>query len=737
MPAQTIEKDAEYPSGQHPEGDAVRAWLKELDEARGREADWRKDADALLEVYEGAKSEEVPFNILYSNTETLSPALYNNTPRPVVKPRYKRLEPMPKAAAGLTEAYLEYFLDSGDPDQPSFDDLMRHALHEALVPGRGLIRYRYDAEIQRSEAGAPEKVARELVYGEPVNHNRILHGFAQKWEDVPWLAFEHPMPLDEARDLFPDQIAGIQRLDSQAEGMVKVADSKGVSFALLYEIWDKKTRKIFWVSEGGDRYLKKDADPLGLDGFFPVTKPLQFVTKLSSMVPVPLYAFYRNQAEELNEVTNRIRAIIRAVKATGGYNSQVDGLAKILELEDGKLEPIDNLAAIGDGAGLDKAVWLWPVEKLVSVLQQLYTQRAQIKQVIYEITGISDILRGASVASETATAQQLKNQWGSLRIRRFQKAVAHYVQANLRLIAELSFKRIAPETIGTVSGSSLPPAAQKAQAQALVQQLEQQRQQALLLAAPAPGAGGGGAPPGPGLPGQGPSAAPQPAPIPPEVAAIAASPALEEVVSALASDVARDFLISIETNSTVDAEATEDKQNLTEYLSAMAQFFGGIGPLVKDGTLPFPAAKEMLLAVSRKYRLGRELDDQLATMQAPAQPGGADAAKVQKESEALSKEREAFQKEQQSTQLALQKEKFQLEIAKAQFKMQQLLAKMELQVQGTKQKSELQQIQVELQTMLEVDSARRAADAQVTAARQQGALVVAGARQRVNGRGDA
>ena len=57
-------------------------------------------------------------------------------------------------------------------------------------------------------------------------------------------------------------------------------------------------------------------------------------------------------------------------------------------------------------------------ETAAAVLNFLYQQREQSKQAIYEITGISDIVRGASHSSETATAQQIKTEWGSLRIKK-------------------------------------------------------------------------------------------------------------------------------------------------------------------------------------------------------------------------------------------------------------------------------------------------------------------------------
>ena len=67
------------------------------------------------------------------------------------------------------------------------------------------------------------------------------------------------------------------------------------------------------------------------------------------------------------------------------------------------------------------------------VLQGLYTQRTQILEIIYEITGISDLLRGNTKASETATAQQLKAQFGSMRMRKRQEEIERYIRDLFRI----------------------------------------------------------------------------------------------------------------------------------------------------------------------------------------------------------------------------------------------------------------------------------------------------------------
>jgi hypothetical protein len=318
---------------------------------------------------------------------------------------------------------------------------------------------------------------------------------------------------------------------------------------------------------------------------------LTLFNTVRSLTPVPLYRLYKAQAEELNRITVRIQRIVQAMKVRGFYDSTIEGIAKIFEADDNVMLPIENAAAMyGNGAGgLDKALMLMPIEKLVSVLQQLYTQRQQIKQVIYEITGIADIMRGVSQASETLGAQELKNQWGTLRLKRFQRRVALYVRQCLRMLAELSVSLLQPSTVRSVTGLPFPSAEQKMQAQALVQAMQ--------------------------AVGQEPD---------PQAVQVLEQPSYEELLELLRDDLQRSYRIDIEANSTLDAEATEDKQDVQELLGAIGQFFQAIGPMVESGTLPFDVAKGMLLAMARRYRLGSDFEEELNKMQLP--PPKADPA---------------------------------------------------------------------------------------------------------------
>ena len=90
----------------------VRFWTTELAAARRREKDYRKEGKRIREIYNGQKRDTFPFNILYSNTETLLPALYGATPKPIVQRRFKDADPVGRAAAMAGQRILEFLIDT-------------------------------------------------------------------------------------------------------------------------------------------------------------------------------------------------------------------------------------------------------------------------------------------------------------------------------------------------------------------------------------------------------------------------------------------------------------------------------------------------------------------------------------------------------------------------------------------------------------------------------------------------
>lgn len=652
----------------------VKHWLEEVNAAEKREKKWRDEAHKVVCLYEADKQVEYQFNILYSNTETLAPALYSTTPTPIVQRRFKDDDPTGLEASKVTERTLMYSMNNGQAIYPPFDKLMSTAVLSGLVPGRGVTRFKYDAEItpeikappaeddsndltdnaDRTLPGTVEEVILkgaeikwEAVCGEQIQWDRFCHGYGATWQDVPWIAYKWPMTRPELIKNFGFEIGNAVIITSMsAKEMEDKKDQStemmhGMKCAWVYEIWDKRTKQVIFISEGyKNGPLKKIDDPLQLTGFFDCPEPLKFFDRVSSLLPQTLYAFYSAQAMELNSVTARIGRLIKAMKVRGIYDGSIDVLSRIFSEDDNALLAADNTAAMYDRGGIEKAIWLLPIDKIITVLGQLYIARQQTKQVIYEVTGLSDILRGTSNPNETLGAQKIKDQWGNLRLRKLQRRVQTYVVDSLRIMAEIACTKFGQDTLSQITNLKYPTAQEKQAAQQVMMQVQMQSQQQSQ--------------PMPGMP---PQQAPQPDPAMMEqVTAILSQPSWEEIMQVLQNDLQRSYRIDIETNSTIEPEATEDKESMMGLMNALSQFLIGVQPLVENGSLPFEAMKAMMLTICRRFNFGDQVEDELKKMKAPEKAEDPEVAKQKEEMEAQQKDIDA-----QKAQMQIDQEKAKLE----------------------------------------------------------------------------
>jgi hypothetical protein len=91
------------------------------------------------------------------------------------------------------------------------------------------------------------------------------------------------------------------------------------------------------------------------------------------------------------------------------------------------------------------------------VIQALYHERDAVKQTIYEVMGISDIMRGSVDPREKATQSTIKVQSGSRRLQRSQTEVARFARDLFRMKVEIMAKRFSVETLEQMSGLSIEP----------------------------------------------------------------------------------------------------------------------------------------------------------------------------------------------------------------------------------------------------------------------------------------
>ena len=148
-------------------------------------------------------------------------------------------------------------------------------------------------------------------------------------------------------------------------------------------------------------------DPLQLDGFFPCPKPMAANVTSSNFMPRADYIFAQDQFNELDEINTRITWLTRAAKVVGVYDKASEGIQRVFNQgAENQMIPVDNWAMFAERGGIKGQIDWIPIDQVVNAIDHLRQYRQDKVQQIYEVLGISDIMRGSSKASETAAAQQ-------------------------------------------------------------------------------------------------------------------------------------------------------------------------------------------------------------------------------------------------------------------------------------------------------------------------------------------
>ena len=590
---------------------ALRRWLLEIKLAEKREKKGREKAKEVLDVYRGKDRKKNSFNMLWANTEVLRPALYNSPPKPDVRRRFRQDDALGKAVAEVAQRSLSYCADAYD-----LDNVLQADVLDGLLPGRAVARVRYvpkfkaveGAQAEEDAGVTREEVEYEQALCEHVQWDDLLHGPGKVWEEVPWVAFRHRLTRDDLIAQFGEEIGGKITLNDIDDDDVNDArhgdDIKDVfKRAELWEIWDKDEKKVFFINESYRRGLiyPKDSPageaPIKFKNFYPIPRPLMLMEDTGNLIPEPLYEQYREQADEVNRLSTRINKIINACRVRFVYDSVVTELGKLMDAGDNEGVPTEN-ARQWMQSGMDKAVWWMPVDQVAKVLQQLYLAREQAKQAVYEITGISDIIRGATDPNETLGAQQLKANSSSLRLQRMKAEVQRYARDLIRLLAEVIGEHFDVATLSQMTGLKFPTAQQK--------QVVQLKMQAIQQQAAAPGA----QPP------------PQVQQQMQQAQQVLAMPTWEDIKAVLSNDMQREFRVDIETDSTVAQSLQQDMEGLREVIGGIVEFWAGVGPAVQAGAVSIEAVKAITLTIARRARMGLEVEDALESglKQPPPQP---------------------------------------------------------------------------------------------------------------------
>mgnify|MGYP003337315862 FL=1 len=559
---------------------------------------WHERGKRIIRRYKDKRSprdgNSNRFNMLWSNTQTLLPALYAKPAKPDIERRFKDADPLGRVSADVLERCTSYFIALDKTHLAN-----RQCVFDYLLPGRGTAWVRYvphfrDMDLTGSEevrgegpqtsddADTGDALPKQEVYYEEcvtdyVHWQDFGHNVARTWEEV-WCGWRRVfLAKDELHERFDETYTkakvALIPLDHVSKDLndAKIAETQAK--ATIYELWDKRDRKVRWFHKDLNEFLDERDDPLELEDFFPFPRPLLTNLANDSLIPTPDYAQYQDQAQEIDELTARIASITKAIKVAGVYDASVQGLTRLLaEGVENQLFPVENWAIFAEKGGIDGAVSFLPIREITEALIALYQAREKVKQDLYEITGLSDILRGASNAQETATAQQIKSNFATLRLSDRQAEVQRFTRDLVRIVAQIIGKQFSIDTIKQISGVRLFDNLQQKQA---IQS--------------------GQVPPPPGIKQD-------------TLATMLEDPTWEEVEALIRDNCVRSFRIDIETDSIIKGDQQQDRQDATEFLTAAGGFLQQAVQAGQQQPDMIPLLAQMLMFGVRRFPIGKELE---------------------------------------------------------------------------------------------------------------------------------
>ena len=637
--------------------------------------EWEGRADKIVKRYrDEQRSRNNPnakFNILWSNVQTITPAVFARLPRPDVSRRFRDNDPIGRVASMMLERALEYEIEH----YQDYASAMKQCVQDRLLGGRGTAWVRYEPHIVGQAAGmgegAPddgfqvtedtdeaeteggiyredqERIEYECAPVDYVYWRDFGLTVARTWEEVTAVWRKVYMERAALVERFGEELGGRIPLDTKPETSKSFNEKMGEGSreALIYEIWDKATGQVIWLSKSMGKILDTRDDPLQLENFWPCPKPMFSTLTTDSLIPVPDYVLYQDQARQLDTLADRIDGFIQALKVRGVYDAAEPSLARLFtEGENNALLPVKNYAAFSEKGGLQGAINLVDIRPIAEGLNMAYTAMEQVKGQIYEIMGIADIQRGQTDPNETLGAQIIKSNNASGRLKTMQHEVVNFATALLQIKAQIICQHFTDDTIIKISGAM---------------QLSPQDQQLI-----------------------------------------------PQALQLLKDEPAKNFRIEVTSDSMIYQDEQQEKQDRVEFLTAVSQFMQTALPAAQAAPELTPLLMEMLKFGVTAFKAGKGMEglidetadkfrQQAKDQEGQPKPPSPEQQKMQMQ---MQIEQAKIQAEQQKMQMQQQ-----IEQAKLQGQMELEKAKQEYQAQENQLKFQLEDQRNREQMQMEME----------------------------------
>ena len=191
---------------------------------------------------------------------------------------------------------------------------------------------------------------------------------------------------------------------------------------------------------------------------------------------------------------------------------------------------------------------------IAAALISLYDARDRAKQVIFEVSGISDIIRGQVDPREKLGQSKIKSQSASQRLDQRRQKLERCARDVLRIKAEIMSEQYSPDTLRELSSFDQLREVAKIEDPAERDQL------------------------------------------------------FSEAHALISNDKTRGFRIDIESDSTIALDDSAMKEDRLEFLAASGQFLEQALPIIDAQPIMAPPLMETMLFVLRGFRAGRSVE---------------------------------------------------------------------------------------------------------------------------------
>lgn len=634
---------------------------------------WEARVDRIVKKYKDDsrydRNPNARFNILWSNVQTIQPAIFARLPRPDVSRRFRDNDPIGRVASMMLERALEFEIEHyGD-----YKSAMNNAVLDRLLGGRGVAWVRYEPHIVGEEDGEPddgfsvtedadeaeteegienesqERIEYECAPVDYVHWRDFGHTIARTWEEVTAVWRRVYMSRSALIERFGEDLGYKIPLDTKPEDLKQSYKSDdGIYEAVIYEVWDKETGKVLWISKSLGKIVDERDDPLGLENFWPCPKPLYATLTTDSLEPIPDFTIYQDQARELDVLCDRIDGLINALKVRGVYDASASELQRLFsEGENNTMIPVSNWMAFAEKQGMKGAIDLVDLTPFAAALMSCYQAMEQVKGQIYELMGIADIQRGQTDPSETLGAQIIKSNNAAGRLKTQQHAVVDFATSLLSIKAQIICNHFTDETLVKISGA--------------MQLSEQDKQM------------------------------------------------IPQAIALLRDEASKNFRVEVTSDSMIYQDEQQEKQDRMQFLAAVGGFFQQAVPLVQSQPELAPMAIEMLKFGVTAFKAGKQLegiiDETADKLRQQAKEAEGKPKPPTPEMQKLQMTMQIEQAKMQARQGEMQAQA-QLEQAKLQGQMQLEKAKQEYQAQENQLKFQLEEQRNQMDREMEIKVAQ-------------------------------